>query len=224
MEKMFDVSVSNIQYHRGSIPVFSGTISCNEGIYEMFLAETGLTEMEAEAFNDMYDGILTQTQQFGTAYLEWPVHKGFCVSLGLARWSYDSFKEMSLEKFPKLVQKSFTREKYDKACNVLEKILKLMKEEIIEVKERMEEEDLIEQEQNIIDEFTSTIIDKLYYSKFAEDGKNKDLLVNFVYNLLHEDFIDVEKLLNYQVTEIQIIEKIFENYDVVNGKIVQKQQ
>ena len=146
----FDVSVNNIEYHRGSIPVFSGTISCNEGIYEMFLKETGLTTTETEAFNDMYDGILTQPQKFGTAYIEFPAHKGFSVYLGFDRWSYDSFKEMSLEKFPKQVQKSFTQKKYDKACNALGKILKLMKEEIMQVKERMEEdlieEDLIEQE------------------------------------------------------------------------------
>ena len=139
---MFDVSVNNIQYHRGSIPVFSGDITCNEGIYEMFVKESGLTVTEVEAFNDMYDCILTQPQKFGTAYLEWPVHKGFCASLGISRWSYESFKEISLEKFPKLVQKSFTKEKYDKACNALGKIIKLMKEEIIKVFE-----DLIEQEE-----------------------------------------------------------------------------
>ena len=221
----FDISVSNIQYHRGEIPVFSGTITCNEKIHEMFVKESGLTITETEAFNDMYDCILTQPQKFGTAYLEWPVHEGFCVSLGgISKWSYDSFKEMSLEKFPKLVQKSFTKEKYDKACNVLEKIINLMKQEIIKVKERMEEEDMIEQEQNIIDEFMSSIICKLKYSKFAEDGKNKDLLVDFVYNLLHEDFIDVEKVVNYEVTEEEIIKKIFETYEIINSKIVKKQQ
>ena len=111
----------------------------------MFVKETGLTAVEVEAFNDMYDGILTQPQKFGTAYLEWPVHKGFCVSLGVDRWSYDSFKEMSLEKFSQL-KFSFTKEKYDKACNVLEKILKLMEEEIMQVKERMEEEEEEEEE------------------------------------------------------------------------------
>ena len=146
----FEVSVNDIQYHRGETPVFSGTITCNEKIYEMFIAETGLTATEVEAFNDMYDGILTQPQKFGTAYIEFPAHKGFSVYLGFDRWSYDSFKEMSLEKFPKQVQKSFTQKKYDKACNALGKILKLMKEEIMQVKERMEEdlieEDLIEQE------------------------------------------------------------------------------
>jgi len=150
MDKMFDISIKSVDYHRGSIPVFSGDITCNEEIYKDFMKETGLTEMETEAFNDMYDGILTQPQKFGTAYIEFPVHKGFCVSLGIDTWSYDSFKEMSLEKFPKLVQKSFTKEKYDKACNVLEKIIKLMEKEIAKVKERMEEdlieEDLIEQE------------------------------------------------------------------------------
>jgi len=50
------------------------------------------------------------------------------------------------------------------------------------------------------------------------------LLVSFVEELLLEGFIDTYKILNYQVTERQIIEKIFENYDVINGKIVQKQQ
>jgi len=220
--KTFTVSINDIQYHRGSIPVFSGEITCNEEIYAMFLAETGL--METEAFNDMYDCILTQPQNFETAYLEWPVHEGFCVSLGIGRYSYKSFKEMSLEKFSKLVQKSFTKEKYDKACDTLGKIIKLMKEEIIKVKERIEEENMIEQEQNIVDEFMSSIIYKLKYSKFAEEGKNKDLLVDFVYNLLHENFIDVEKVVNYEVTEEEIIKKIFKNYDVINGKIVQKQQ
>ena len=107
----------------------------------MFVKETGLNQEETEAFNDMYDGILTQPQKFGTAYLEWPVHKGFCVSLEIEKWSYDSFKEISLEKFSKLVQKSFTQKKYDKAWNVLEKVIKLMEEEVIRVKERMEEEE-----------------------------------------------------------------------------------
>jgi len=224
--KTFTVSINDIQYHRGSIPVFSGSITCNEKIYAMFLAETGLNQEEAEAFNDMYDGVLTQPQSFGTAYLEWPVHKGFCVSLGISKWSYDSFKEMSLEKFSKLVQKSFTKEKYDKACDTLGKIIKLMKEEVIKVKERMEEEEEEEQEQeqNIIDEFMTSIICKLKYSKFAEDGKNESLLVSFVEELLWKGFIDTYKILNYQVTERQIIEKIFENYDVINGKIVKKQQ
>ena len=137
----FDVNIKDVEYHRGSIPVFSGNITCNEKIYEMFLKETGLTEMETEAFNDMYDSILTQPQKFGTAYIEFPAHKGFCVSLWVDKWSYDSFKEISLEKFSKLVQKSFTKEKYDKACNTLEKILKLMEEKIMQVKERMEEEE-----------------------------------------------------------------------------------
>ena len=220
-KKIFDVSVTDIQYHRGSTPVFSGDITCNEGIYEMFLKETGLTTTETEAFNDFYDGILTQPQKFGTAYIEFPVNKGFCVSLGISRYDYKDFKEIELYKFPEL---NFTQKKYDKACNVLEKIINLMKQEIIKVKERIEEENLIEQEQNIIDEFMSSIIYKLKYSKFAEDGKNKDLLVDFVYNLLHEDFIDVEKVVNYEVTEEEIIKKIFENYDVINGKIVKKQQ
>lgn len=220
----FDISIKSIDYHRGEIPIPSGTITCSEEIYKDFMKETGLNQEETEAFNDMYDCILTQPQKFGTAYIEFPVHKGFCVSLGIEKWSYDSFKEMSLEKFSKLVQKSFTKEKYDIACDYLAKIIKLMKEEIIKVKERMEEEERMEQEQNIIDEFTSTIIDKLYYSKFAEDGKNQDLLVSFVEELLLEGFIDTYKILNYQVTERQIIEKIFENYDVINGKIVQKQQ
>ena len=149
-KKTFDVNIRDIEYHRGSIPVFSGNITCNEEVYKMFVKETGLNQEETEAFNDMYDGILTQPQEFGTAYLEWPVHKGFCVSLGVSKWSYDSFKEISLEKFSKLVQKSFTQKKYDKACNALEKIIKLMKEEIGKEKERMEEEeeeDLIEQEE-----------------------------------------------------------------------------
>ena len=144
----FDVSVNDIEYHRGIIPVFSGNITCNEKIYEMFLKETGLTEMETEAFNDMYDSILTQPQKFGTAYIEFPAHKGFCVSLWVDKWSYDSFKEIELYKFPKL---KFTQKKYDKACNTLEKILKLMEEKIMQVKERIEEidtfEDLIEQEE-----------------------------------------------------------------------------
>lgn len=217
----FDVSVNDIEYHRGSIPVFSGTISCNEEIYEMFLKETGLTPTEVEAFNDFYDSILTQPQKFGTAYIEFPVHKGFCVSLGIAKYDYKNFEEIELYKFPQL---SFTKEKYDKACNALAKIIKLMKEEIIKVKERMEEEDKIEQEQNIIDEFVSSIICKLKYSKFAEDGKNEYLLVNFVYNLLHEDFIDVEKVVNFEVTEEEIIKKIFETYEIINSKIVKKQQ
>jgi hypothetical protein len=196
--KTFTVSINDIQYHRGSIPVFSGEITCNEKIYEMFVKETGLSTTETEAFNDFYDCILTQPQNFETTYLEWPVHEGFCVSLGIGRYSYKSFKEMSLEKFSKLVQKSFTKEKYDKACDTLGKIIKLMKEEIIKVKERIEEENMIEQEQNIVDEFMSSIIYKLKYSKFAEEGKNKDLLVDFVYNLLHENFIDVEKVVNYE--------------------------
>ena len=217
----FDVSVNDIQYHRGSIPVFSGTIICNEEIYEMFLKETGLTPTEVEAFNDFYDCILTQPQKFGTAYIEFPVHKGFCVSLGISRYSYKDFEEIELYKFPNL---KFNQEKYDKACNVLEKVIKLMKEEIIKVKERIEEEDKIEQEQNIIDEFISTIICKLKYSKFAEDGKNEDLLIDFVYNLLHEDFIDTEKVVNYEVTEEEIIKKIFETYEIINSKIVKKQQ
>ncbi len=217
----FDISIKSVDYHRGSIPVFSGTISCNEEIYEMFVKETGLTPTEVEAFNDFYDSILTRPQKFGTAYLEWPVHKGFCVSLGIATYSYKDFEEIELYKFPNL---KFNQEKYDKACNTLEKILKLMEEEVIKVKERMEEEDKIAQEEYIIDEFTSTIIDKLYYSKFVEDSKNKDLLVDFVYNLLDEGFIDIEKVVNYEVTERQIIEKIFENYNVINGKIVKKQQ
>lgn len=145
-KREFDVSVNDIKWHRGSIPVFSGAISCNEGIYEMFLKETWLTTTETEAFNDMYDCILTQPQKFGSAYIEFPKHIGFCVSLGISKWSYDSFKEMSLEKFPKLVQKSFTKEKYDKACDTLGKIIKLMKEEVIKVKERMEEEEEEEEE------------------------------------------------------------------------------
>ena len=150
-KREFDVSVNDIKWHRGSTPVFSGTITCNAKIYEMFVKETGLTTTETEAFNDMYDCILTQPQKFGSAYIEFPKHLGFCVSLGISKWSYDSFKEMSLEKFPKLVQKSFTKEKYDKACDTLGKIIELMKEEIIKVKERIEEidtfEDLIEQEE-----------------------------------------------------------------------------
>lgn len=217
----FDVSVNNIKYHRGSIPVFSGTIICNEKIYEMFLKETGLTITETEAFNDFYYSILTQPQKFGTAYIEFPVNKGFCVSLGISRHSYKNFEEVELYKFPQL---SFTQEKYDKACDALGKIIKLMKEEIIKVKERIEEENMMEQEQNIIDEFMSSIIYKLKYSKFAEEGKNKDLLVDFVYNLLHENFIDVEKVVNYEVTEEEIIKKIFETYEIINGKIVKKQQ
>ncbi|OQB40713.1 MAG: hypothetical protein BWY04_01224 [candidate division CPR1 bacterium ADurb.Bin160] len=215
----FDISIKSVDYHRGEIPLPAGTITCNEEIYEMFVKETGLTTTETEAFNDFYDSILTQPQSFGTAYIEFPVHKGFCVSLGISRYDYKDFKEIELYKFPKL---NFTQKKYDKACDALGKIIKLMKQEIMQVKERMEEEDLIEQEQNIIDEFMSAIICKLKYSKFAEDGKNKDLLVNFVYNLLDEDFIDVEKVVNYKVTEEEIIKKIFENYDVINGKIVKK--
>ena len=78
----------------------------NEKIYEMFLAETGLTATEVEAFIVLY-------------------------------------------KFPQL-KFSFTREKYNKACDALGKIIKLMEEKIMQVKERMEEdlieEDLIEQE------------------------------------------------------------------------------
>ena len=140
-KRLTEISIKSVDYHRGSIPVFSGTITCNEKIYEMFLKKTGLTATEAEAFNDMYDGILTQPQSFGTAYIEFPVHKGFCVSLGISRWSYDSFKEMSLEKFSKLVQRSFTQKKYDKACDALGKIIKLMEQEIMQVKE-----DMIEQE------------------------------------------------------------------------------
>ena len=147
--KMFDVSVTDIQYHRGSIPVFSGDITCNEGIYEMFLKETGLTTTETEAFNDFYDSILTQPQKFETAYIEFPLNKGFCVYLGISRYDYKDFKEIELYKFPEL---KFTQKKYDKACNALSKILKLMEEEIIKAKERLEEEeeeeeDLIEQEE-----------------------------------------------------------------------------
>ncbi len=217
----FDISIKSVDYHRGEIPVFSGTIICNEEIYKMFLAETGLTAAEAEAFNDFYDSILTQPQKFGTAYIEFPVHKGFCVSLGIATYSYKDFEEIELYKFPNL---KFNQEKYDKACNVLEKVIKLMKEEIIKVKERIEEEDKIEQEQNIIDEFVSSIICELKYSKFAEDGKNQDLLVSFVEELLLEGFIDTYKILNYQVTEEEIIKKIFETYEIINSKIVKKQQ
>ena len=143
----FDVSVNDIKYHRGEVPVFSGNITCNEEVYKMFVKETGLNQEETEAFNDFYDSILTRPQKFGTAYLEFPAHIGFCVSLGISRYDYKDFKEIELYKFSKLVQKSFTKEKYDKACNVLAKIIKLMKEEIIKVKERMEdEEDMIEQE------------------------------------------------------------------------------
>jgi len=144
--KTFDVSVNDIKWHRGSIPVFSGDITCNEGIYEMFLKETGLTTTETEAFNDFYYGVLTQPQKFETAYIEFPVNKGFCVYLGISRYDYKDFKEIELYKFSEL---NFTQKKYDKACNALAKILKLMEEEVFKVKERMEEEeeeDLIEQE------------------------------------------------------------------------------
>ena len=147
-KKTFDVNIRDIEYHRGAVPVFSGTITCNEEVYKMFVKETGLAPTEIEAFNDMYDCILTQPQKFGTAYIEFPVHKGFCVSLEIEKWSYNSFKEMSLEKFPKTVQKSFTKRKYDKAWNVLEKVIKLMEEEVIRVKERMEEE---EEEEDLIE-------------------------------------------------------------------------
>ena len=51
--KTFTVSINDIQYHRGSIPVFSGEITCNEKIYEMFVKETGLSTTETEAFNDI---------------------------------------------------------------------------------------------------------------------------------------------------------------------------
>ena len=223
-KREFDVSVNDIKWHRGSIPVFSGTITCSEEIYKVFMKETGLNQEEAEAFDTFYENILTYPHKFGSAYIEFPKHVGFCVSLDMQRDSYNCFKDMVLCKYPTLVQKRFTQEKYNIACDYLEKILKLMEEEIMQVKERMEEEDRIEQEQNIIDEFTSTIIDKLYYSKFAEDGKNKDLLVDFVYNLLDEGFIDVEKVVNCEVTEEEIIKKIFENYDIIDGKIVKKQQ
>ena len=146
-KRLFDVNIRDIEYHRGAVPVFSGTISCNEGIYEMFVKETGLTATEVEAFNDFYDSILTRPQKFGSAYIEFPAHMGFCVSLGIEKYDYEDFKEIELYKFPKLVQKSFTKEKYDKACNALAKVIKSMKEEIIKVKERMEdEEDMIEQE------------------------------------------------------------------------------
>ena len=112
----FDVNVKDIKYHRGSIPVFSGDITCNEGIYEMFLQETDLTPTEAEAFNDFYYGVLTQPQKFETAYIEFPLNKGFCVYLGISRYDYKDFEEIELYKFPQL---SFTQEKYDKACNAL---------------------------------------------------------------------------------------------------------
>ncbi len=134
----FDVSVNDIKWHRGSIPVFSGDITCSEEIYKMFVKDTGLTPTEVEAFNDFYDSILTRPQKFGTAYIEFPAHIGFCVSLGISRYDYKDFKEIELYKFPQL---SFTKKKYDKACNALAKIIKLMKEEIVKEKERMEEEE-----------------------------------------------------------------------------------
>ena len=220
----FDISIKSVDYHRGEIPLPSGTITCSEEIYKDFMKETGLNQEEAEAFDTFYENILTYPHKFGSAYIEFPAHKGFCVSLDMQRDSYNCFKDMVLCKYPTLVQKRFTQEKYDIACDYLAKIIKLMKEQITEVKNEIEENNRIAQEEHIIDEFTSTIIDKLCYSKFAEDGKNKDLLVDFVYNLLDEDFIDLEKVVNYEVTEEEIIEKIFENYDVINGKIVQKQQ
>ena len=220
----FDISIKSVDYHRGEIPLPSGTITCSEEIYKDFMKETGLNQEEAEAFDTFYENILTYPHKFGSAYIEFPAHKGFCVSLDMQRYSYNCFKDMVLCKYPTLVQKRFTQEKYDIACDYLAKIIKLMKEQITEVKNEIEENNRIAQEEHIIDEFTSTIIDKLYYSKFAEDGKNQDLLVSFVEELLWEGFIDTYKILNYQVTERQIIEKIFENYDVINGKIVQKQQ
>ncbi len=220
----FDISIKSVDYHRGEIPIPSGTITCSEEIYKDFMKETGLNQEEAEAFDTFYENILTYPHKFGSAYIEFPAHKGFCVSLDMQRDSYNCFKDMVLCKYPTLVQKRFTQEKYDIACDYLAKIIKLMKEQITEVKNEIEENNRIAQEEHIIDEFTSTIIDKLYYSKFAEDGKNQDLLVSFVEELLLEGFIDTYKILNYQVTERQIIEKIFENYDVINGKIVQKQQ